>query len=78
MPLLICAALWYLVVTSILMVGQYYLERYYARGSPRQLPPTPLQKLRMRLPDAAVVRGRTSPRATVAGRCTDARRRGRG
>jgi polar amino acid transport system permease protein len=48
-PLLICAAIWYLAITSILMVGQYYLERYYARGSQRQLPPTPLQKLRMRL-----------------------------
>jgi polar amino acid transport system permease protein len=31
------------------MVGQYYLERYYARGSQRSLPPTPLEKLRMRL-----------------------------
>jgi polar amino acid transport system permease protein len=48
-PLLICAALWYLAATSILMVGQYYLERYYARGSQRSLPPTPLEKLRMRL-----------------------------
>ena len=48
-PLLICAALWYLAITSILMVGQYYLERYYARGSSRALPPTPLEKLRMRL-----------------------------
>jgi polar amino acid transport system permease protein len=48
-PLLICAAIWYLAITSILMVGQYYLERYYARGSQRQLPPTPMQKLRMRL-----------------------------
>ncbi|WP_029291425.1 amino acid ABC transporter permease [Cellulomonas sp. HZM] len=31
-PLLVVAALWYLVITSILMVGQYYLERYYGRG----------------------------------------------
>lgn len=31
-PLLIVASIWYLVVTSILMVGQYYLERYYGRG----------------------------------------------
>ena len=34
------------VVTSILMVGQYYLERHYARGSVRQLPPTPIERLR--------------------------------
>lgn len=31
-PMLICAAIWYLLITSILMVGQYYLERYYGRG----------------------------------------------
>ena len=36
-------------MTSVLMVGQYYIERYYARGSVRALPPTPLQRLRMRL-----------------------------
>ncbi|MFD7864792.1 amino acid ABC transporter permease [Streptomyces sp. NPDC059783] len=40
------AAAWYLIMTSVLSVGQYYLERYYARGSSRSLPPTPLQKLR--------------------------------
>jgi polar amino acid transport system permease protein len=48
-PLLMVASLWYLVVTSILMVGQYYLERYYARGSVRQLPPTPWQRLKRAL-----------------------------
>lgn len=31
-PLLIVAALWYLVITSILMVGQYYIERHFGRG----------------------------------------------
>lgn len=31
-PLLIVASIWYLLVTSILMVGQYYLERYFAKG----------------------------------------------
>jgi polar amino acid transport system permease protein len=30
------------------MVGQYYLERHFARGSQRSLPLTPLQKLRRR------------------------------
>ncbi|MGW2557900.1 amino acid ABC transporter permease [Streptomyces sp. NPDC001514] len=43
------AAAWYLVLTSILSVGQYYLERYYARGSSRSLPPTPLQKIKTNL-----------------------------
>ncbi|MEU2434574.1 amino acid ABC transporter permease, partial [Streptomyces sp. NPDC007861] len=40
------AAAWYLVLTSILSVGQYYLERHYARGSSRTLPPTPWQKIK--------------------------------
>jgi len=45
-PLLIVAALWYLFFTTILSIGQYYIERHYARGSSRDLPPTPLQRLR--------------------------------
>ena len=35
-PLLIVASIWYLVCTSVLYVGQYYLERYYARGATRE------------------------------------------
>ena len=45
-PLLIVASLWYLLITSILTIGQYYLERRFARGNQRNLPPTPLQQLR--------------------------------
>jgi polar amino acid transport system permease protein len=45
-PLLITAALWYLAVTSVLYVGQFYIERHYARGSSRSLPMTPIQRLR--------------------------------
>jgi polar amino acid transport system permease protein len=45
-PLFMVASLQYLWVTSVLMVGQYYVERHYAKGSVRQLPPTPLQRLR--------------------------------
>lgn len=45
-PLLIVASIWYLIVTSVLTVGQYYLERHYARGSRATLPLTPLQKSR--------------------------------
>ncbi len=48
-PLLIVASLWYLFFTSVLTVGQYYVERYYARGASRQLPPTPFQRLRRAL-----------------------------
>ena len=31
-PLLMVAAFWYLVITSVLMVGQYYLEQRFGRG----------------------------------------------
>jgi len=48
-PLLIVASLWYLAVTSVMSVGQYYLERHYARGSSRALPETPVSKLMRRL-----------------------------
>ena len=44
--LAIVASIWYLAMTSILTVGQYYLERYFARGSQRGLPPTPIQRFR--------------------------------
>ena len=36
-PLLLVAAAWYLLITSILMVGQFYLERYFSRGVSRKL-----------------------------------------
>jgi polar amino acid transport system permease protein len=44
--LLVVASIWYLLMTSILTFGQYYLERYFARGGSRELPPTPLQRFR--------------------------------
>ena len=31
-PLLLVAAIWYIIITSILMVGQHYIERYYGKG----------------------------------------------
>jgi len=45
-PWLLIASIWYLIMTSVLTFGQYYVERYYARGSTRNLPPTPFQRLR--------------------------------
>lgn len=43
--LLITAALWYLVWTTVLSCGQFYVERYYSRGSLRVMPLTPVQRL---------------------------------
>jgi polar amino acid transport system permease protein len=34
-PLLIVAAAWYLALTSVLSIGQTYIERYYGRGTAR-------------------------------------------
>jgi polar amino acid transport system permease protein len=48
-PLLIVASIWYLIVTTVLSIGQYYLERYYGRGVTRALPQTALQRLRRHL-----------------------------
>jgi polar amino acid transport system permease protein len=45
-PLLIVASLWYLVVTTVLSIGQYYLERHYGRGAAREQQRTLFQRLR--------------------------------
>ena len=44
-PFYVVASLWYLFFTTVLSIGQFYIERHYARGSSRSLPPTPFQKL---------------------------------
>jgi polar amino acid transport system permease protein len=45
-PLLIVASIWYLVVTTCLTIIQYYVERYFGRGSARERPPGALEWLR--------------------------------
>src|SRR5512133_2957585 len=44
--LLIVASIWYLIVTTLLTMGQFYIERYFGRGASKDLPLTPLQRLR--------------------------------
>lgn len=56
-PLLIVAALWYLVLTSALSVGQAYLERYYGKGSTR---PSNATGLRARLFGIGRAKGRNA------------------
>ena len=58
--MLFLAAAWYLVLTSVLSVGQYYIERYYARGSSRSLPPTPFQKIKANLTSLSSRKGVTA------------------
>lgn len=49
--LLAVVSIWYLFMTSVLSVPQYYLERRFGRGASRTLPPTPLQRMRAMLAD---------------------------
>lgn len=48
-PLLMVAAIWYLIITTVITIVQFYVERHYAKGAVRTLPPTPLQVLRWNL-----------------------------
>jgi polar amino acid transport system permease protein len=43
-PLLIVASIWYLIVTTVLSIGQYYLERHFGRGVSRQRRETLLER----------------------------------
>jgi polar amino acid transport system permease protein len=49
MELLFTVTIWYLILTTAFSIGQYYLERRFARGSSRELPPTPWQRVRANL-----------------------------
>jgi polar amino acid transport system permease protein len=44
-PLLIVACCWYLLFTTVLSIGQYYIERHYGRGTRRRQALTPRQRL---------------------------------
>ncbi|MEU4163073.1 amino acid ABC transporter permease [Actinoplanes sp. NPDC026670] len=45
-PLLMVATVWYVILTALLSILQYYTERHFARGAVRSLPPTPVQRLK--------------------------------
>ncbi|WP_033289561.1 amino acid ABC transporter permease [Amycolatopsis jejuensis] len=55
-PLLLVGTVWYIILTSILSVIQYYVERYFSRGALRTVPPTPFQRFRARLRALGVAR----------------------
>jgi polar amino acid transport system permease protein len=48
-PLLVVASIWYLIMTSILSVGQYFLERRFGRGTTRPTVARPTARLVRRL-----------------------------
>jgi len=76
-PLLLVAAVWYTIFTTVLSVAQYYIERRFARGSARELPPTPLQRVRSRVRGIADRVRRTTersvPECSAAALSTEAR-----
>ncbi len=47
--LLLVASFWYIVLTSLATIGQFYVERRFSRGASRELPATPLQRIRRNL-----------------------------
>jgi polar amino acid transport system permease protein len=47
-PLLVVASIWYLIVTSILSIGQSFLEKRYARGTTRVVQRTWSERLALR------------------------------
>ncbi|MFD7786566.1 amino acid ABC transporter permease [Streptomyces nojiriensis] len=53
-PLLLVATAWYVILTSLISVVQFYVERHYARGALRTLPPTPAQRVRAALRELRV------------------------
>ncbi|MGN2640367.1 amino acid ABC transporter permease [Nocardia takedensis] len=59
-PLLMVATVWYIILTTVLSVAQYYIERHYAKGAQRELPPTPWQRVRLEISEiTAAPRGAT-------------------
>ena len=55
-PLLLVGTVWYIILTTILSILQFYIERYFSRGALRTIPPTPFQRLRARLRTLGVAR----------------------
>jgi len=68
-PLLMVATVWYLIILTVLSAVQVHVERHYARGALRTLPPTLLGQLWARLS----ARWRPAPApAPEAAQATDA------
>ena len=45
-PLLIVASIWYLAMTTVLSIGQFFLERHYGRGRTRDEPMSLFDQIR--------------------------------
>ena len=60
-PLLLAASSWYLAMTSVLMIGQFYLERHFARGQSRAVTARVLRAQLKAADAAADVKSKTGP-----------------
>ncbi|WP_062206708.1 amino acid ABC transporter permease [Streptomyces sp. NBRC 109706] len=49
MEMLLVVTAWYLVLTTVFSIGQYYLERHFAKGSQQELSPTAWHRVRTQL-----------------------------
>ncbi|QRY64055.1 amino acid ABC transporter permease [Gordonia sp. PDNC005] len=58
-PLLLVATVWYIILTTILSIGQYFVERHYNRGRRRQQPSSFAQTFRDNLPLFGTLQSRT-------------------
>ncbi|KIF02435.1 polar amino acid ABC transporter permease [Streptomyces sp. RSD-27] len=62
-PLLLVATVWYVILTSLVSVVQFSVERHYARGALRTVPPSPSQRARAGLRELRLrFRQETAPR----------------
>ena len=55
LPVLVAACIWYLILCSVLMVGQYFIERHFSRGYGTTT------RARLRLRDIGVEQGGAIP-----------------
>lgn len=46
-PMLLVATAWYVLLTTVLSIFQFYVERHFAKGTARTLPRTPVQRVRL-------------------------------
>lgn len=68
LPMLLVATIWYIVITSLLSIAQYYVERDFARGTTREVPPTPWQRLKAKFsksPEASATQQSASAASTA-------------
>lgn len=67
-PMLMVATIWYIALTTVLTIAQFYVERHFAKGALRTLPPTPIQRLRWSAQLTwARLTGRPTPASVPAG-----------